>query len=600
MYYKESNTGYASIDKPWLKYYKDVEELKLPKMSIYQLAKKMNEGNMKKIALDLRTSSNDFKRGIKITYDNLFKRIDQSAVSSLGLGYKPDEIIPIILPNLVESRILIYSNSKIGATSYPISPLLPNNSLESIIKENNIKNIVIFSQFYDKYLQTIKNCNLDSILYLDGTESLPKSIKQLKKLKDKLSSKNNIPLGDQILSWDEYCKLGKNPNDIEPYYSENHIATIIGTSGTTGVPKGVRMTDDNVNAAALNYENSKNFNGSFTDILMPSIGYGVSVLHLETIGGHTTYLIPELVTNKIDTLIQNTKPDNFPGGPIHYINLSQSEIFKQGKLYKGKNYISGGASLNKEIEKTMNGVDENYKENGIINDDLYCRQGFGLTENIAVATYSKRGTYKFGSVGIPLPYVTIGIFKPNTDEELKYNQQGEICITGPTVMEGYLNQEEETKKVIKIHKDGKRWIHTKDIGYMDPDGNLFHVERIKNIFMRTGFNVHPNKISEFLNSLSPVLNSYVAGFDHPTEQCVPVAFIEVKNKEQSFKEIEEQIKKECYENLEETSVPYDYVFVDTLPINAGGKIDGIAVEKKAEIDFYKNKTLTKKHINFKE
>jgi len=227
-------TGYPSIDMPWLKYYEVGEnKIELPNKSIYEFAKESNEDNLKNVAIDMRVSSNDFKRGIKLTYGNFFKKIENMAKASTVLGVKPDEIIPILLPNLPEARTFIYSNSYIGATSYPISPLLPEKNLESIIKENGIKNLVVFSGFYDKYEKVIKNCDLDSVIYVDGTESLPDSIRMLKSIKDKISGTNKIPTGDNILSWNEYIGLRKMlNNEIKPYYYKDHIAAIIGTSGT--------------------------------------------------------------------------------------------------------------------------------------------------------------------------------------------------------------------------------------------------------------------------------------------------------------------------------------------------------------------------------
>ena len=378
---------------------------------------------------------------------------------------------------------------------------------------------------------------------------------------------------------------GSLKEQLVPYYKKDHVAAIIGTSGTTGTSKGVCLTDDNINAAAIEYRDGRFFEGKFLDALLPSIGYGISMLHYQVVNGHYTYLIPELVTDKIAQLIQVTKPDVFPGGPVHYINLLQSEEYKNGTLYRGANYISGGASLPKGVEKKLNNVDEGYEEVGI-NDNLFVRQGYGLSENVATGSYSKRGAYKFGSIGIPLPYSCVSIFKPGTDEELKYNEVGEVCITGPTVMKKYLNNPEETNNVIMIHRDGKRWIHTKDIGYIDKDGNIFHLERIKNIFMRTGFNVHPSRIAEFINTLPCVSNSYVMGFEHPTEQCVPVAFV-VLNKNLNITENDalEYLRDACFKSLEETSVPYEYVFVDELPINAGGKVDGLKLKKESGINY---------------
>lgn len=594
-------TGFATIDKPWLQYYdRDFDVSELPKMSIYQLAYEYNKYNLGNTAIDIRVGQNDYKKGISFDYDEYFKRIRKSAKSSSKLGIKEDEIVPIILPNVPEARIMIYSNNILGAVSYPISPLMPVSQLDAIIRENGVKNLVIFSAFYEKYAEILKNANLENIIYLDGTESLPKSLKALSKLKGILThQKKNIPNHNRLVLWDEYDKLSKGVGDIEPIYHEDKVAAIIGTSGTTGTSKGVCLTNENINASALAYINGKLFDGSFLDALIPSIGYGISMLHYQTVAGKKVYLIPELITERITDAICEIKPDNFPGGPVHYINIANSEAFKEGRLPRPQNMISGGASLPVNIESTLNGVSATYEEKGY-NPQIYVRQGFGLSENVATGTYSKHGSYKFGSIGIPVPYETIGIFKPGTDEELKYNEQGEICITGPTVMKYYLNNQEETDKVIKVHSDGKRWIHTKDIGYMDENGHVFHCERIKNIFMRTGFNVHPSTIAEFINTLPFIKNSYVMGFDHPKEQSVPIAFVVIdENTNLSKEEIEKELREQCFRNLEETSVPYDFVFVDQLPVNLGGKIDGQTIRKVSEIDLMNNNKVMKKTLSFK-
>ena len=610
-------TGYPTIDRPWEVFTEgnfDAEK-DIPNKSIYELALEENKNNMKNIALDVRTSQNDFSKGIKITYGDLFKRIKDSAKSSKVMGIKPDEIIPLVLPNLPEARISIYSNSMIGATSYPISPLMPVNELERIINENNIKNLVIFEAFYDKYAKALKKTNLDNIIMIDGTESLPKTIQELVRLKEYLKgTKKELYKSDKrIIPWHEYEKYKKyQKEEITPYYKDNHTAAIIGTSGTTGLSKGACFSDRNINAAALSYKNGRLFKGNFLDALIPSIGYGISLLHYQTIDGKYVYLSPELLTTKFPDALLKLEPDNFTGGPVHFINIKNSGI--KNKIKKWENLVSGGATLPKDLEKELNNVSEGYEEYGdydkvqkngekTVNDQILVRQGYGLTENVAVGTYNKRGTYKFGSIGIPMLYTTIGIFKEGTDEELPYNEPGEICITGPMVMQGYLNNPEETNKALKKHKDGKIWIHTKDKAYMDETGHIFHVDRFKNIFMRTGFNVHPSSIANFLNTIPLVSESVVIGFEHPEEQCVPVAFI-VLNKEltknMTEEEIRKEIREECVSNLEQTSVPYDIVFTNTLPINLGGKVDQIRIKQESGIDFMKESKVKKRVLTFEQ
>lgn len=591
----DKETGYPSIDKPWLKYYDcEFAESDIPDMSIYQLAVEYNKDNLDKVAIDFRSSITNYSKGIKITYRKFFESVREAAKASYALGIREKEIVPIILPNIPEARILIYANSILGAVSYPISPLLPTKQLKDLLIKNNIKNVFVFYSFFQKYKSVLRECNIKHIVLLDGTESIPGHLKLFaKNIKNK-----DIAFTKNVISWNEYFKAGKRAiGELEPFYEENHVTAIIGTSGTTGTPKGVCLTDKNINTVALAYINGKLLEGTMMDALLPSIGYGISLLHFQIVSGKYVYLIPELITTTFPDVLCKLRPDNFAGGPVHYINLKSSRQFIDGELPQFKNLISGGASLPKEVERTLNKVEDDYEEVEV-NHNIIVRQGYGLSENVAMGTYSKWGAYKFGSIGIPVPYITISIFKSGTDEELKYREIGEICISGPSVMDGYLNEQSETDKVILQHSDGRWWIHTKDIGYMDESGHIFHVDRIKNIFMRMGFNVHPSTIAEFINTISFVKNSVVIGFEHPEEQSVPIAFIEAEHFNIKVKEMSEIIKQACYEALEEPSVPYSFVFVDELPINAGGKIDIQRIRNDSKINLM-DSDIVPEYLSFK-
>lgn len=596
-------TGYPSKDMPWLKYYeKEFNLSDIPDESIYTYALRSNKNNMDNIALDVRVSGDNFNKGFVLTYKNLFDKIVDISKSSFKIGIKKDDIVPIILPNIPEARVLIYSNSILGSASYPISPLIAVNQLDKIISENETKNVFISSDQYFRYEKAMKNNKIENIILFDSNTYLPDDIDSLKELRKQISDMNKgiMLSNNKVIPWSEYERLNKGISDIKPFYEENHTTAIIGTSGTTGTSKGVCLTDKNLNAAACAYKNGKIFEGVMLDALLPSIAYGISMLHFQTVDGKKTYLIPELLMDKFPLASEKLRPDVFAGGPVHYKNILRSEYFKNGNLYKGKIYLSGGASLDPEDELKLNGVSKGYKEDGTINNDLYVRQGYGQSEGTAVCSISKRGAYSFGSVGIPVPYNVVGIFKPGTDIELPYNTEGEICMTGPTVMKEYLNNKKETDHVLKVHSDGKTWVHSEDLGYMDPDGNLYHSTRIKEIFMRTGFNVHPKKISEFINTIPGVENSIVMGFEHPAEQTVPIAFVELTQgiNEEKIDDIKNMIMKECFENLEATSVPYDIVFVDKVPINAGGKKDAVRVRKEANIDLMSTQKVLTRVLKF--
>jgi len=319
------------------------------------------------------------------------------------------------------------------------------------------------------------------------------------------------------------------------------------------------------------------------DALIQSIGYGISTMHYSTCYGYKNILIPELLTDRFPEVLCKIKPLHFTGGPVHYQNLIKSKEFIEGKIPKVKNLVSGGATLSKDLERKLNNVDEGFAENGREDLQILVRQGFGATENGGCGAYAKHGAYKFGGIGIPLPFDTFAIFEPGTDKELPYNTEGEICICGPTVMKEYYNNPSETANVLKVHSDGKVWLHLADLGHIDEDGQVYITDRIKNIFMRTGFNVHPSKIEEYISSLPEVKECKVIGFEHPEQQKVPVAFVSLVEVENT--NALEIVKQCCYENLEEMSVPFDYVVVKEFPRNLGGKVDEKMLAKQANIDY---------------
>lgn len=574
-------TGYPSIDKPWLKYYsKKAINARTENESIFQMLERCNKDRINHIALELRLSKNGFKKGPHITYGEYINRIKKLAVCiKERFNTSVNEIVPIIIPNLPESRIIIYALNIIGATVYPINPMLSTNVFRAILSDNNVKTIAVFNGFWDKFSDSIINSNVENIIVLDGFEFLSKPIKTIMRIKRKLPNDKRVIEYDKLFS----NKISQN---IQPYYAKNHIAVIIGTSGTTGTSKGVCMTDDNLNALALGQKISDHYRiGDIAlDILIQSIGYGISTAHSFGVIGCHTVLIPELVTDGIPDLLCEVKPNTFPGGPVHYINLAHSKQFKDGQLPLVRTSFSGGATLEKDVEKLLNSADEGYKETqGSI---IRVRQGYGSTECGGAATANTYGAYKFGSIGIPMANINVSIFKPGTDEELKYGEQGEICVSGPTVMKCYLNNPEETNNVLHKHSDGSIWLHQADLGWCDENGHFYMTDRIKNIFMRTGFNVHPSKISEFIISLPEIQDCVVVGIPHPKEQMVPVAFC-VLNKGYEKENLLAKLKEGCSKNLSETDIPYEWRFLDSLPRNMGGKIDTKVLIEHSGIDYMK-------------
>ena len=532
-------------------------------MSMAELVTRSNANRKNKIALDLRTSRNDFKVGVTITFKKFMEMINKVYAAGKMSGIEANEIVLSIMPNVPESRYVIYGLNKLGATIYPVSFTLSNNQLKEIIEKNNIKTAFVFEAFLPKFSEQLDN--IEKVYVLTGKESLPWIMR--------IGAKKSYR---KYNSWESFIQKGKKyQGDFsEFYYDPNHIAIIEGTSGTTGIPKGVCLTDDNLNAIAYIHRNAEFITDEekVLDILFQGIAYGLSTMHYTTYMGCHNVIIPELLTDKFPKALYNIKGiQNFTGGPIHCRYLLDSEQLRDNGKLKINNFVSGGASLPIETELSLNEVTPDFEEKGI-DKRIFVRQGFGATENCGCGLYAKQGAYKVGSIGIPLPLVVASIFNPGTDEELKYGETGEICITGPTVMAGYLNNETETRNVLKKHSDGLVWLHLGDMGYCDKDGRFFHVDRIKDIFMRKGFNVFPSKIEEYISTFAEVKECKVIGIENYEETEVPVAFVVRNDGTEDEKTLEDIFVRRCYENLDELYVPYSWKFVDTLPRNLGGKV----------------------------
>ena len=581
-------TGYPSIDKPWMKYYAiGADKATAKPESMFQMMERCNKDRLDTVALDLRFSKDGYKKGITITYREYIRKIYTSA-SAISRMIQPqvDEIIPIIIPNLPESRIMIYALNILGVTVYPINPMLAPQMFDTILRENNVKTVAVFAGFWDKFAVAMNKPDIQNIIFLDGFESLPFAAKTI------MRAKAHYPKDKRIIKYDVLIKQA-TAEKPKPYYREDHVAVVIGTSGTTGTSKGVCLTDRNLNELALGQEISDHYRTGEValDILIQSIGYGISTAHSFSCIGCHTVLVPELVTDTFPELLCQVKPGCFPGGPVHYINLAHSLQFRTGQLPLVRCSFSGGATLEKDVERTLNSADIGFKEKP--GDIIRVRQGYGSTECGGAATANTYGAYKFGTIGIPMANVLVSVFKPGTDEELKYGEEGEICVSGPTIMKGYLNNPEETNNVLKLHSDGKIWLHQADLGWCDEDGHFYMTDRIKNIFMRTGFNVHPSKISEFIISLPEVKDCVVVGVPHPTEQMVPVAFVVLQDSNADASVVKERLTKECKQGLSETDIPLDWFFVNELPRNMGGKVDTKKLVESCNVNYLKQEGKTK-------
>lgn len=575
---KESLTGYASIDKPWLKYYTE-EQIKtdMPNMSAYSYLYQQNNKYLGRIALSYY--------GRKISFDELFLKIEETAKALKVFGVKENDIVTISMPNTPEAVYLFYAMSKIGAVANMIDPRTSAEGIAKYIEEVNSDKVIIVDSYYNKVKPLSENGVVNQIIAVSPAESLPLGLNLGYKAKEfidtlKDSSNKNI-FNDHTINWQQFISNGKAYNEkTEVDFIPNRALVIEHTGGTTGMPKGVVLSNENINSVALQsvltgIDMQREHN--WLDIMPTFIAYGVGMgLHLPLTIGMETILIPQFDAQKFDELLVKYRPVHMVGVPSYWGTIIKSKKLAKKDLSYMIAPTVGGDAMDITLEKQAN---EYLKEHNCTSKIV---KGYGMTEVTGGVSGTVDKNNEIGSVGIPFVKTTISVFEPNTENELKYNQNGEICITGPNTMIGYFKNQEATNAILKKHVDGKMWIHTGDIGHITENGSLFIVDRIKRMMIRyDGFKVFPSIIENVIGSHKAVDSCKVVSIDdiEHSQGKLPKAHVVLK---EDFKPYQEQIrleiKKLCAEQLPEYAQPVDYKFRDELPLTSIGKIDYLSLE----------------------
>lgn len=567
-------TGYASIDKPWLKYY-DLSNSKLlqPHMKIYEYLYINNKKNINDTAL--------IYYGNKISYYEMFEKIEKVAKSLKMQGIQSGDIVTIALPTIPETIYLLYAINRIGAIANVINPLLTEKEIANVIKSTKTKLLFSLSNFSEKLSETSQYLSENKIITISATESLPVVLSTFNQCKEIFSS--SFKEKNKYIPWTKFIKNGKMYNGkIDSDYKADSPISIVYTGGTTGSSKGVILTNDNFNAMAHmhkygGYEFKK---GDISlNILPPFIAYCLSnSIHVHLSLGLTVVLIPIFDAKDFPKLLMKYKPNHVLGGPILWENVIKSKKIKNKKLSFLVTPVSGGDTMNAELESRVNKF---LKEH---NCQHKVAQGYGMTEACSAVTYSKENANKIGSVGIPFINNIVSIFDPVNLEELKYGEIGEICINTPTLMKGYYNKKDETESVIKIHKDGTKWLHTGDLGTIDSDGNLFIKGRMKRIIVRNGNKIFPVDLEKLIMSLEFVENCAVVSMPDEIERTVPVLNVVLKSNFYNYgNEIVQKINDLIKNNYPEYYLPKKIIVRKTMPLTNINKIDFLKLEKDNEL-----------------
>ena len=200
------------------------------------------------------------------------------------------------------------------------------------------------------------------------------------------------------------------------------------------------------------------------------------------------------------------------------------------------------------------------------------REGYGTTECVTASCLTPSHMAKEGSIGLPFPDTYYKIVRPGTQEEVPYGEDGEICLSGPTVMLGYMNNPEETAQTLQVHPDGLTWVHTGDLGSMDDDGFVYFKQRIKRMIVTSGYNVYPSQLENVFDAHELVQMSCVIGVPDPLKMQKVKAFIMLKPGVPADQNTKDTLMAYAKKNIAKYALPYDIEFRSELPKTLVGKV----------------------------
>ena len=549
--------------KPWLQFFsKEAVEAKMPKDTIYNVVRKNNEGHEHRFALNYFSN--------KITYGKMFEEIDKVAASLKKLGVKKGDIVVCCTVTIPEMVYLLYACNKIGATLFTVDPRMPGEFVKKTVHDAKADVLIFLDLAYVLLEPVIPELKVKKIIAYSAMLSMPAYIRFAAKFK--LGSPT-IKYNDKVISWKSFIKLGEGVTTDVAEYGENNVAAITLTGGTTGVPKGVMLTNDGFNAIMHDFKYcgvKYTRHQKFLNIIPAFSSYGiVSSLHMPLGLGLEDVIIAKFDADKVGYYVKRFRPEHTLMVPAHYEKLMNSKEMKNGfDLSFFETAGSGGDTMNEGLEQKLNSF---LKSRG---GKFPLSQGYGMSEVSSAAACYCNGNFRSMSVGYPLLTSTISIFEPGTTNELGFNEEGEICISGPSIMAGYFNNPQETEEIMLKHPDGEIWVHSGDLGYMDEDGYIFITGRIKRmITLFNGHKVFPTQIEHVMGKHESVYSCAAVGVkDRRNAQGQrPLAVVQLcdgADKEKVRKELMDSFNND----LDFSSIPFDIWFTDKMPRTGMDKI----------------------------
>ena len=508
--------------------------------------------------------------GKKTNYGRMMDDINQCAKGLKAIGVKKGDHVTVALPNCPQGVTIFYAINMVGAVASMIHPLSSEKEIEFFINDSKSVMAITLDQFYGKFDAIRKNVCIRNLVIT--------SIKDVVSLPVKIGYNltegrkyDKVPKDADIILWKDL--MGKGRTYVGEYRDENDAgdaSVILYSGGTTGLNKGILLSSYNFNALAMQTAGvNPNYKvGDRMLTVMPifhGFGLGISV-HTILVHGGCCILVPRFTPQSYAKLMMKYKCNYIAGVPALFEALIRMPKMENVDLSFLKGMFSGGDSLSIELKKK---VDDYLYEH---NSSIQVREGYGTTECVTASCLTPIHTAVEGSIGLPMPDMFYKIVEPGTENELPYGETGEICLAGPTVMLGYLDQPEETANTLRTHADGMTWVHTGDLGSMDDRGFVYFKQRLKRMIITNGYNVYPSQLENAFDAHEKVHMSCIIGVPDPIKKQKVKAFIMLKPGIKPSDDVKSELMEYAKKNISKYALPYDIEFREDLPKTLVGKV----------------------------
>ena len=507
--------------------------------------------------------------GKSTTYEAFISNIRTCANALLALGIGENDRVTIAMPNCPQALTMFYAINLVGAQANMIHPLSAEKEIEFYLQDSQSVAAITLDQFYDKFANIRQNTGIKHLIIasIKDALSIPMKAGYILTQGRKIPK---LPKNAPVILWNDFMKSGNASHGPFPKRKPGEPAVILYSGGTTGTTKGIVLTNKNFNALGQQViaANSIFCPGDKMLAAMPIFhGFGLGVcIHTMLSHGGRCILVPRFTPKTYAKDLVKNRCNFIAGVPTLYEALLRLPDMSGKDLSCLKGVFSGGDSLSVELKKKLDSFLKAH------NASISVREGYGTTETVTACCLTPSHKYKEGSIGIPFPDTYIKIVKPGTEEELPYGQEGEILLSGPTVMSGYMNHPEETAQTLRTHEDGLTWVHTGDLGKMDEEGFVYFKGRAKRMIVSSGYNIYPAQLENILDAHPMVQMSCVIGVPDPYKIQKVKAFVKLAPDIKPDDETRETLFAYCRKHIAKYAMPYDIAFKEDMPKTLVGKV----------------------------